>query len=305
MSEVIDFLMKTKKSDGSFTVLHPITKTANVKTAEEIPVMLDTDGIGSFVNGDTIAAGTSIDSIVRKLVQVRVPPKYTAPSVSISVSSGTVGGYYEEGTNAAIMISGEFIKNDAGSLNNIVIKKNNVQVEMSTVSPISYVENLTITGVTNYTATATYAAGLIKKDNFGENYPTGSIPSGSKTSTPITYTSFRKYFWGTDTVTTPANSSNTVRTLTNSSNHGATEGTTFTINILKGQTRATFAYPANLRDVTSVEYIEMGNDESKAVFTKSIVPVEGANNFTAIDYKVYSFIPEQPFPSDMTFKVTI
>lgn len=305
MSNVIDFLMKTKRADGQYDILHPITKTANVKTSEEIPVMLN-NAVGSFENGDTISAGTSIDAIVRKLVQERIPPVYTKPSVSIAVTSGTVGGYYEDGTVATPNITATFTKNDAGSLTNMVIKKNDIQVASSTSSPASHSEEITIVGTTTFSATATYTAGLIKKDNFEEDYTSGSISAGSKTTEEnITYTGYRKYFWGSDTVTTPAVSSANIRALSNSSENAAAPGTSFTISVTRGQTRATFAYPANVRDVTSVKYAEMGNDESDMLFAKTIVPVEGANGFTAIDYKVYTLIPAQPFPSDMTFNVTI
>lgn len=304
MAEVIDFLMKSKRSDGTFDVLHPITKTANVKTAEEIPVMLS-NKLGSFENGDVIAAGTSVDDIVRKLVQVQIPPSYTAPSVAIAVSSGTTGGSYEEGTTANPTLSAAFTQNDAGSLTNMVIKKNGTQVATSTASPAVYTDELTIAGTTTFSATATYAAGAIKKDNFNEDYPTGSIAAGSKDSNTITYTGYRKYFWGADSVTSEATTSANIRSLSNSSSNAATAGRTFEIKVTKGQTRATFAYPASIRDVTSVKYVEMGNDESKALFNKTTVAVEGANGYTAIDYKVYSLIPAQPFPSDMTFAVTI
>lgn len=305
MSNVIDFLMKTKKSDGTYDILHPITKTANVKTSEEIPVMLN-NTVGSFVNGDTIVPGTSIDTIVRKLLQERIPPVYTQPTISIAVTSGTIGGYYEEGTVATPTISASFVRNDAGSLNNIVIKKNDIQIKNSTSSPVTFTEPFIITGTTTFSATATYGAGIIKKDNFNEDYVTGSISAGSKsTVSNITYTGYRKYFWGSDTVTTPAVSSANIRALSNSSEGSAGPGTTFTLSVTKGQTRATFAYPANVREVSSVKYVEMGNDESNMLFTQTVVPVEGANSFTAIDYRVYTLIPAQPFPSDMTFKVTI
>ena len=305
MSNVIDFLMKTKKSDGTYDILHPITKTSNVKTSEEIPVMLN-NTVGSFVNGDTIAPGTSIDTIVRKLVQERIPPIYTQPSISIDVSSGTPGGYYEEGTIVNPLLTATFTKNDAGSLNNIVIKKNDIQVTSAMSSPTTHTESLTIIGSTTFSATATYSAGLIKKDNFDEDYITGSISAGSKsTVSNVTYNGYRKYFWGSDTVTTAPVSSANIRALSNASENSAAPGTTFTISVSRGQTRAIFAYPANIRDVSSVKYAEMGNDESDMLFTKSIIPVEGANGFTAIDYKVYTLIPAQPFPSDMTFIVTI
>lgn len=304
MAEVIDFLMKSKRNDGTYDILHPITKAANVKTSEEIPVMLD-GKVGSYENGDTIAAGTSIDSIVRKLVQVQIPPEYIAPTCSFAVTAGTIGGFYEEGTAATPGFTATFNKNDAGSLTNIVIKKNDAQVATATSSPAAHTENITITGSITFKATATYSAGAVKKDNFGEDYPTGSITSGSIDSDTITYTGYRKYFWGADSVSTQAVTSANIRALTNASTNAAAPGTSFTLNVTKGQTRATFAYPATLRDVTSVKYVELGSDESKELFEKSIVAVEGANGFTAIDYKVYSLIPAQPFPSDMTFDIII
>ena len=304
MSEVIDFLMKNKKADGSYSVLHPITKTANVKTSEDITVMLKSN-VGSYANGDVIAAGTSVDAVVRKLLQVQIPPVYTAPSTDISVTAGDKGGSYEEGTSVNPTFSGAFTKNDAGALSNIVIKKNDVQVATSESSPVTHNETFVVSGTIVFNATATYAAGEVEKDNFGEDYPTGRITAGSKTSGNITYTGYRKYFWGADNVAEAAASSANIRALSNSSSAAAAAGTKITLSVTKGQTRATFAYPATLRDVTSVKYVEMGNDESKALFTKSTVAVEGANGHTAIDYKVYTLIPDQPFPSNMTFDITI
>ena len=304
MADVIDFLMKSKNQDGTFDILHPITKTANVKTSEEITVML-TSNVGSFANGDTINAGTSIDSIVRKMLQVQIPPVYTAPTVSIAVSSGTAAGAYEIGSSATAAYSGTFTQNDAGSLSSIVIKKNGVEVATSATSPVAHNETFTITDTVKFTSTATYAAGSIKKDNFGEDYPTGAIVGGSKTSSEITYTAYRKYFYGADSETEVATTSANIRSLEKSSTKAATAGTTFNISVTSGQTRVTFAYPATLRDVNSVKYVEFNNDESKVFFNKTTVSVEGANGHTGIDYKVYTYIPAQPFPSDMTFAVTI
>ena len=304
MSEVIDFLMKTKNADGTFSTLHPITKTNNVKTSEEIEVMLKSS-VGSFKNGDVIEAGTSVDSIVRKLVQVQIPPTYTAPTVGITVSSGTAAGTYEVGTKASPAFSATFTKNDAGALTNIIISKNGAQVATSTTSPVTHSEtDMVIDGTITFNATATYGAGAIKQDNFGADYETGKITAGSKVSSDITYTGFRKYFYGVDNKTVAATTSTDIRGLTNST-AAATAGTTFTVSVTKGQTRATFAYPATLRDVNSVKYVEFNNDESKTFFNKTTVAVEGANGHTAIDYKVYTYIPAQPFPSNMTFKVTI
>jgi len=300
---IVDFLMKNKESDGSFRILHPITKTANVKTSEQINVML-TNPVGSFKNGDVIAPDTSADAIFRKILQVQIPPTYTQPSVSLTATGNTAGSY-EEGTEVTPSFSSAFTKNDAGDLTNIVIKKNNAAVKTSTTSPATHSETFTVTGTTKFIATATYAEGAIKKDNFGDDYSTGHVTAGSKNSSELSYTSYRKYFWSADDVTTAATTSADVRAFKSSSTGAASNGKTFTVKVTKGQTRATFAYPATFRDVTSVKYVEFNNDESKTFFTKTTVDVEGANNYTAISYKVYTYIPDQPFPSDMTFNVTI
>lgn len=304
MANVIDFLMKNKNSDGTYSILHPITKTDNVKVTEEIPVMLN-GNLGSFKNGDVVTAGTSIDDIVRKLLQVQIPPVYTEPTISLVVASGDKAGSYEEGAQINPNLNATFTKNDAGSITTLVIKKNDVEVASGTSNQLTHSESITVSGTINFTATATYAAGAIKKDNFGDDYSEGSIPSGSKTSSTIAYIGYRKYFYGADNVTTAAATSADVRALSSGSTNAASAGRTFNISVKKGQTRASFAYPATIRDVSSVKYVEFNNDESKDFFTKTTVMVEGANGYSAIEYKVYTYIPAQPFPSDMTFAVTL
>ena len=300
---IIDSLIKYKNEDNSFTTIHPISKTANIKTTEAIDVML-TNNVGSFKNGDKIEANTSVDSILRKLLQVQIPPSYSNPSISFKVSSGDAAGSYEEGTEVSPTFTATFTQNDAGALTNIVTAKNGTGVDTATSSPATYTETFTVSGTTKFKATASYAQGVLKQDNFGEDYSTGRVDAGSITSSELSFTSFRKYFYGTDAETTAATTSDAIRALTNSTK-GAAAGTTFNVSVTKGQRRATFAYPATLRDVSSVKYVEFNNDESKMFFTKSTVKVEGANGHEAIDYKVYTYIPDQPFPSNMTFAVTI
>ena len=304
MSNTIDFLMKHKKDDGTFDVLHPITKVDNVKVSENIEVMLN-ENLGSFKNGDVISADTPLDDVLRKLLQVQKAPTYTAPSASISLASGTKAGSYEIGSTISPSLTGAFTQNDAGALTQIVIKKNDTEVATSESSPVSYEDSFVIGATVTYKTTATYEEGPVKKDNFGDDYPTGHIAAGSVDSANHQYTCYRKYFYGADSVATAPTTSANVRDLPTGSTAAAANNTTFNLTIKKGQTRAVFAYPATLRDVSSVKYVEFNNDESKSFFTKTTVDVEGADGYTAASYKVYTYIPAQPFPSDMTFKVTI
>lgn len=301
---VIDLLMKSKNDDGSFSILHPITKTANVKTSKSIEVMLPS-AIGSFKPGDVIQPDTSIDEIVSKLLQVQIPPSYSAPSTSLSVTGATAGSY-EAGTTLTPSFTATFNKNDAGDLTTIQILKNDTEVASGTTSPLSHSDSFTIGVETvKFKATSSYSAGAIKNDNFGEPYATGSIAAGSKTSSEISYTGYRTYFYGHDTGNAAATTSTDVRGFTSKGDKAAAAGVSFTIKAKAGDTRVTFAYPATLRDVSSVKYVEAGNDESKSLFEQTTVDVEGANGYTATSYKVYTMIGAQPFLADMTFTVTI
>lgn len=302
MATTIDLLMKNKNSDGSFTVLHPITKSANVKTSASIEVMLP-EAIGSFKPGDVIAPETSIDDIVKKLLQVQILPVYTEPTVSLSSSVTTYNN--EVGTTIEPKLTATFTQNDAGALTNFQILKNNSEIYASTSSPAVHTDSF-VQGTDNvvYKATATYDAGAVKNDNFGNPYADTAIGAGSKTTTEITYKGYRTYFYGGDTGTAAAADSAEVRKLTNGGK-AAAAGTTFTVKAVAGNTRVSFAYPASLRDVSSVKYVEAGNDESKSLFEKTTVSVEGANGFDGVDYKVYTMIGAQPFLADMTFTVTI
>jgi hypothetical protein len=65
-----------------------------------------------------------------------------------------------------------------------------------------------------------------------------------------------------------------------------------------------FAYPATLRDVTSV--IDSGTGYNiKDSFTKLTYTVAGANGYDPISYKIYHFVPPSAFSAATTYTVTI
>jgi hypothetical protein len=82
-------------------------------------------------------------------------------------------------------------------------------------------------------------------------------------------------------------------------------GTAFTINIPSGATHVSFAYPASLREVSTVKYVEGLNSEVKDVFTEASINVAGANGYSPIPYRVYTMIPAEPFSEAATYNVTI
>lgn len=276
--------------------------TDNVVTTREIQVKGQT--LGSYKDGDTIPIGENLTTILTKQFAKQIPPTYSAPSYSISPGNSN----HESGSEINFTVGGTFTQRDAGALQNykLVRTVNGANTDVVTGAAIqNFVQpNIQVIdgGGIKFTGTVTYADGAIKNDNLGMPYPTGSIKAGSLTSS-FTVTGQRKTFYGRDTGKTPCNDSNTVRALPqNTLNAG--NGTKLTIAIKTGDTRVTFAYPANLRDVTSVVSTAL-NLDVKDTFEKQTIDVEGANGYNPIQYKVYTYIPAIPFASNDTYTVTI
>ena len=154
------------------------------------------------------------------------------------------------------------------------------------------------------TATATYEAGTIPKTNTNKDYPAGQIKAGSKSKTSGNITGYRNSFYGTFADKTTTLSSDSIRGLP-VSNKALSNGNTFNITLPIGAQSVVFAYPATLRDVTSVKDVNGLNAEIKGAFTKSVVQVEGANSYTAKDYKVYRTDFAEALSKANTYTVTI
>lgn len=82
-------------------------------------------------------------------------------------------------------------------------------------------------------------------------------------------------------------------------------GATFNVSIPVGALRVIIAYPATLRDVSSIQDVNGMSAEIKSGFTKTTVQVEGANGASAIDYKVYTLDYANANDTANTYKVTI
>lgn len=301
----IDSLIKVPNPDGSGEemTLFPISKAQNIKTTEEIEIMLSAP-LGSMKPGEKIAAGTDLNSIIKKLVQQQIPPTYSAPSLKIVVSGETAGSY-EVGTKLSPTLTSTFTKNDAGAVTSHVIKKNGTAITSGgTGLTETFTDSIVIgTSDIKYTSTVAYEAGAVKNDNFGEPYASTSIKAGSKDSAQtITFSGYRKYFYGAMVGDAPADSDG-VRGMTGSTK-GAANNTTFSVAAKAGDTTVVFAYPATLRDVTSVKYVEAGNDESKGLFNYTLVNVKGAGDDAGVNYKVY-VMKTSALPAAATFAVTI
>lgn len=136
------------------------------------------------------------------------------------------------------------------------------------------------------TARVTYDAGTIPVTNMGNPFPNGQIEAGTKYATSEPVVGYRNTFYGTYNVKRDI-TSNMIRGLTGKSGRDVFNGYCFTITAPVGALRVMFAYPEDLRDVTSVKDVNGMGSEIASSFVKHVVNVNGANDYKAIRYKVY------------------
>lgn len=275
---------------GSYSQIGNLTKTQN--------------GTATFnVKGKSVAE--AFTQIFSKRLQPGTP---TQPAVTLTFSQA---GSYEVGTTvnptySATLSAGSY---QYGPETGITAKSwaiSDTASHTATTASGSF-DPIVVADGTNYkiTATATYDAGAVAKDNLGSpSSPEVKIAAGSKSATSRAITGYRNTFYGTKT-TKDALDSAAIRSLSNKSNAAWANGESFTVQIPVGAVRVVFAYPATLRDVNSVKDVNGLSAEIKSAFAKSTIAVEGANGATAIDYKVYTIDFADPIAKANSYTITI
>ena len=273
--------------------------------------LITTSAIGNITltNGQaTIAAeGKNLKQVFETIFVKEKNPTVTQPSVSVSLNGA---GAKEVGTKITPSYNATFNKGsyeygpDTGLTATWAVKDS--RNEEGTAAAGSFSE-LEVGDNTNYTvtATATYGAGATPLTNIGNPYAAGAIVAGSKSGASSAITGYRNSFYGTLTEMPEALSSATIRGLSGKANAKWTNGRTFTISIPVGAKAVIFAYPATLRDVTSVKDVNGLSAEVKSAFVKSTLSVEGANAYAGADYKVYVSEFAEAVQKANTYNVTI
>jgi len=270
-------------------------------TIDEKITLLGTT-LGGLADGESIPKGTTFTEFVKMITQKRIAPTYKAPTLSLS---GTGTKTVEAGTTVTATLTPTFTQNDAGAVTQYKLQKNGTDVHTDTaVSSYSPLAEAIGDETWSFRSTATYAAGPVKNDNLGDPSPAGAIEAGSVSSGNVVYTGKRNAFFDADTDTVAAETSAEIRALAGTG-LGVANGESWTITVPAGSRRVTIAYPATLRDLSKVAYVEQGNAEYKDLFVKSAVTVEGASGFTGVPYKVYTYIMAVPTPAAMSLNVTI
>ena len=234
-------------------------------------------------------------------------PNTTQPSVSLTFSQAKA---YEVGTvvtptYSAKLNAGSYTYGPATGITATSWSVTDTASNSATTASGTF-PDVTVADNTNYkiTATATYGAGSVPITNVGNEYPAGQIAAGSKSATSGAITGYRNSFYGTMAEKATVDSA-AIRALSGVSNKALANGATFNTTIAVGALRVVIAYPATLRDLTSIKDVNGMSAEILSSFTKSTISVEGANGATAIDYKVYTMDFANANDTANTYAVTI
>lgn len=275
---------------------------------QNVTSVLDVGGISAQ---QTINKGTTFTEFVQDLLTTTFYPTFTSPTMTLSAD---VDNNIEVGSIKTITLTVNFDRGAiTGDLVNEIWNSNAFQdyragtvdyyiidsTDTGTDNNKTLVDYSVVEGSNSWAATTYYNQGPAAYDSEGNIYSSG-LSSGDMTKNIIIY-GRRKCFYGVDN---SASTSDDIRLLPNGFLKPE-EGGSFTINIPAGTTKVVFAYPATLRDVDSVKYVEGLYAEIKDVFTKNIISVEGANGYNPVDYKVYTYEPVEAFDDEVTYEVTI
>ena len=274
------------------------------------------------------AKGKNIPSILTSILAKRKQPTATQPSVSLSGAQSNVDS--EIGTT--INVSGKTLSAalDAGSYTygpatGVTVataegdtgyslkvsytqgKTGEIAKGTSASLPYGYTFQLGTDGNTvgvKFEATIKHTAGVVAKDSFGDaSDPEVKIAAGSKSNSSVaTYTSYRKMFYGTRTDNTELDSAK-IRALTGIK-EGAKANNSLSVSVPVGAKRVVIAVPSN-RSVTSVKDVNDSSAEIISAFETKTIKVEGAESYTAVDYKVYICDYANAATAANTYKVTI
>ena len=273
--------------------------------------LVTTSAIGNITltNGQATipSTGKNLKEVFNAIFVQEKNPTITQPSVNLSFAQAKA---YEVGTSvtpeySASLNAGSYQYGPATGVTATAWEITDTAGHSATTASGSF-DAVVVADDTNYTITAkaTHTEGAVPKTNVGNDYAAGKIASGTKTKTSSAITSYRNSFYGTveskEAVTTAI-----IRGLSGKSGKALTNGATFNVSIPVGALRVIIAYPATLRDVTSIQDVNGMSAEIKPSFAKSTVQVEGANGATAIDYKVYTLDYANANDAANTYKVTI
>lgn len=280
--------------------------------SSEITVHIEDDGnVGTYKNGDVIPAGTSLETILRKILIQQIPPTYTAPIINstvIPVTTAIVQAETFTTTNYEVIITwpygqaprfkinSTFINNDAGDLTAFSKDSSNLIMGLDTLSSNISNKTATWTGIAlpntiananlNFSLSCSYKEGAIKNDNLGNVYSTGHIMAGTISQKFSINRIWPGYIWGIcSKSTTDLPITANFYTSSQSAN-----GYWHYISNYEYTSKDTFSMKAALDDGSTAKYMLVACPANEAGVEKIIMPSASNADCTADFVKMSSSI---------------
>lgn len=278
----------------------------DVKTAYPVGNITLTNGVGVMAK-----KGESVADLFRNVWFKIVQPTVTQPSLTVSFSGAAkevgstikpsyyatfTGGKYSFGPTTGVAATAWRISDTEGNSSSDMMGTYDVQLTDETAYQL--------------TVEVDHSAGVVPYTNEGkESEEVSGIEAGTVTWTSPAIKGFRNTFYGAFTQAdldafAGMTQSQIIRTLTKSGKALA-NGNSFTVDIPVGAKQVVIAYPATLRDVSSIKDVNGMGAQIKSSFVLYTADVEGANGYTAISYKVYVLEYAEAVETANTYTVVI
>ena len=280
-----------------------VVSNGGARSARGFRTVKDPPGTDGFVHPFKLPVTPELPTILQTVISYGVEtgggsvnvPTYQPPTLSI-VASLTSG---EAGSSADLIVTPAWTQRDAGATN-----KYRVSVDSNVVHTAASPAAQTITGFQFSDAAqqirghVDYAAGPVKNDSNGDPYPAGVITAGTVSSNIMGITGFRRAFFAcfNSQVITPTASTEVREYADSITNVSVTKQ--IVIDVPAGTHDVIFAFPASVGGSIDVRQQSFSGFDISAAFTKSIVPVEGANGYTAVPYNIYHMTNAAPYSAD-------
>ena len=258
------------------------------------------NAVGGWNVGDIIPSDANVHEVIQRMLNPVIPPVYLPPLLTLNGSTPLAR---EIGEFVTPTLTPNFTQRNGGAISQYRLSRNGVNILTQATATAHTDAEFQLSENTTYQAQADFGQGAILNDSAGNPHPQGRIEAGTVTSSNVQYLPRRMAFFGHDTLPNEPETSDDIRSLQGSFMHPV-NNTTMVANVPIGSQFVCFAYPSNLRPITSI--IQSGlNMDVKDGFTETTIQVEGANGFDSIDYRIYYTVTEFPFGALTTFTATI
>jgi hypothetical protein len=159
---------------------------------------------GDFTNNTVVPAGTPLTTIIRRMLQKRVPATYLTPTLGLTSTVSTATIEYGSTINATLSLTWNI--GDGGDATQFRYRQNGQTIQTITGSTTAdfTVPTFNLTSTATFNAAADYAAGPVKLDNFNDaTLP--SLAAGTASSGNVVLTPAHKRYYGCRVDDTPDN----------------------------------------------------------------------------------------------------